>query len=145
MPRELPRIPLWTAPVRLLVPILALAAAVCPAAAQPTTSFSDLPCAVFLDLPAPAGSGTPFLPFTVPLCGGGQVNVATRRHPLRPAPFTDDPFYTGTFTFSSPSSLLKEPSTLRSTPATSTVATSPAEPWAGICCSTSTCRSRRLA
>lgn len=108
MPRELPRIPLRTAPVRLLVPILALAAAVCPAAAQPTNSFSDLPCAVFLDLPAPAGSATPFLPFTVPLCGGGQVNVATRNHPLRPAPFTDDPFYTGTFSLSL-SGALKEP------------------------------------
>lgn len=100
MSRIPPRIPQRTAPARLLAPLLALAAAACPAAAQPTNAFSDLPCAVFLDLPAPAGSATPFLPFTVPLCGGGQVNVTTRSHPLRAAPFTDDPFYTGTFSYS---------------------------------------------
>jgi hypothetical protein len=108
MSRKLQRIPLRTGPLRLLVPIVALAAAVCPAGAQPTNTFSDLPCAVFLDLPAPAGSGTPFLPFSVPLCGGGQVNVTTRSHPLRAAPFTDNPFYTGTFSFSL-SGGLKEP------------------------------------
>jgi hypothetical protein len=78
----------------------ALAAGALPAAAQPTQAYGQLPCAVFLDLPAPAGSSTPFLPFTVPLCGGGTVNVTTRSYPLRAAPYTDEPFYTGTFSYS---------------------------------------------
>jgi hypothetical protein len=85
--------------IRLLVATAALTAGALPALAQPTQVFSDLPCAVFLDLPAPAGSSTPFLPFTMPLCGGGVVNVTTRAYPLRAAPFTDQPFYTGTFSY----------------------------------------------
>ena len=86
--------------IRLFVLVAALAAAAQPAAAQPTQAYGDLPCAVFVDLPPPSGSSTPFLPFTVPLCGGGAVNVTTRSFPLRPAPNTDEPFYTGTFSYS---------------------------------------------
>jgi len=88
-------------------------AAVClvapaPAIAQATTNFGDLACAVFLDLPPPAGSATPFLPFPVLLCDGTVLGVTTRNHPLPPPPNTDDPFYTGTFSYSL-SGAMKEP------------------------------------
>ncbi len=68
--------------------------------AEATISFSHLPCAVFVDLPAPEGSATPFLPFSVPLCGGGELYVTTRSYPLRPQPYTDEPYSTGTFNYS---------------------------------------------
>ncbi|MBE0566706.1 MAG: T9SS type A sorting domain-containing protein [Krumholzibacteria bacterium] len=84
---------------RLSALAAALMAAAGPAAAQPTSVYGDLPCAVFVDLPAPASSGDPFLPFTVTLCDGGAVTVTSRCYPLRPAPYTDQPFYTGTFSW----------------------------------------------
>ena len=105
---SLPRILSRILPLRLFALIATLAAGAGPAAAQPTISFSHLPCAVFVDLPTAASSSTPFLPFTVPLCSGGELNVTTRNYPLRPEPFTDDPYYTGTFTFTNAGGL-KEP------------------------------------
>ena len=108
MPFSIGRLFGQTGPLRLIAVVAVLAAGAGTAGAQPTISFSHLPCAVFVDLPAPAGSATPFLPFTVPLCGGGELNVTTRSYPLRPAPYTDDPYYTGTFTYTNAGGL-KEP------------------------------------
>ncbi len=108
MPFSMCRLSRQNRPQWLILVVAALAAGACPAGAQPTISFSHLPCAVFLDLPAPEGSATPFLPFTVPLCNGVELNVTTRNFPLRPEPFTDEPYYTGTFTFTNAGGL-KEP------------------------------------
>lgn len=98
MPMSEFRRTLPTGSLRLCALIAALVAAACPAAAQPTAIYGDLPCAVFVDLPA-ASSSDPFLPFTVTLCDGGEVTVTSRCYPLRPAPYTDEPFYTGTFSW----------------------------------------------
>lgn len=82
-----------------VIALLSLLGVVGLASAQSTTAFQDIPCGVFLDLPAPAGSSTPFLPFTVTLCGGEELNVTTRSYPLRAAPYTDEPYYTGTYSW----------------------------------------------
>lgn len=83
--------------VSIMVPALSLLGGAGTAAGQPTTVFSEIPCGVFVDVPQPPSSA--FLPFSVPACGGVDVTVTTRCYPLRPAPFTDEPFHTGSMSW----------------------------------------------